>query len=280
MTCAVTFGFVSVCRLVGVCAGPAAGYSSGGEAHGSFQKERPMNCAERLIYRALKRSSRGSGPKMEILFNRKAGPRTMKRIGGISKVWAGVAILLTCSGINARAGMITYQNQVTATGTLNGSPFTNALVTVSLTGDTNNVHAGGGVQLFSNAGTITVTIAGLGTATFVGYMFESAFTDLNGGMVTPARCGIGVSGNGYSGSVSDTGSAQCSTYDLKTPITVTGIALPRLNIPFVTDLGPFSMSSFSGTSTFTATVVPEPSSICLMGVGIALFVGFNRARKR
>jgi hypothetical protein len=38
---------------------------------------------------------------MEILVNRKVGPRTMKRIGGISKVWAGVAILFTCSGINA-----------------------------------------------------------------------------------------------------------------------------------------------------------------------------------
>src|SRR5690349_1653851 len=59
-----------------------------------------MNCAEKLIYRAL---TRGSGPKMEILVNRKTGPRTMKRIGGISRVWAGVAILFTCSGINARA---------------------------------------------------------------------------------------------------------------------------------------------------------------------------------
>jgi hypothetical protein len=76
---------------------------AGGEAHGSFQKERPMNCAEKLVYRALSALLGGSGRKMEILVNRKVGQRTMKRIGGIIKVLAGVAILFTCSGINARA---------------------------------------------------------------------------------------------------------------------------------------------------------------------------------
>jgi hypothetical protein len=184
-----------------------------------------------------------------------------------------LAILIFSGARLARAGMITYQDQVTETGTLGLSAFTNALVTVSLTGDTNNVHPGS-VQLLFNTGRITVTIAGLGTATFA-ELVSNAFTDLNGPGGS-ARCGIGATG----GSVLDTGNPLCGTYDLKTPITVTGQSFFRGDLTYGTDLGAFHMSSVASTSTFTATVVPEPSSISLIGVVIALFVGFNRPRKR
>jgi hypothetical protein len=182
-----------------------------------------------------------------------------------------LAILIVSGAGLARASLITYQDQVIATGILDGSSFTNALVTVSITADTNNVLPGGS-QLWFNKGTTTVTVAGLGTDTFI--ETGQAFTDLHGDSNSP-RCGISLP----EGSLMDTGDSDCGTYDLKTPITVTGLfyGLPDV---FATDLGTFQITSVEGNSTFTATLVPEPSSISLLGLGIALFAGFNRPRKR
>jgi len=68
----------------------------------------------------------------------------------------------------AWAGPITYTDMATASGTIGGTPFTNALVTVMLTGNTSNV-AFGPVPFnafLMNPGAATINIAGRGTATF------------------------------------------------------------------------------------------------------------------
>ncbi len=68
-----------------------------------------------------------------------------------------------------QAAPITYTATSMASGTLGPTPFTNVLVTVELTADTSGAFEPDPVGVpgfFSNAGTATLTIDGLGTATF------------------------------------------------------------------------------------------------------------------
>jgi hypothetical protein len=80
------------------------------------------------------------------------------------------AAVLLGSAIPAQAAPITYSLTTTASGTLGASSFTNALVTVTLSGDTSNIMPGSGsiTGFLVNPGTATVGIAGVGTATFTG----------------------------------------------------------------------------------------------------------------
>ncbi len=67
-----------------------------------------------------------------------------------------------------QAAPITYTLTSTASGTLGASTFTNATVTVTLSGDTSGITAGTGsfTGALLNAGNSSITIAGVGTATF------------------------------------------------------------------------------------------------------------------
>jgi hypothetical protein len=112
--------------------------------------------------------------------------------GGRRDVWYGggsmtrviftiLAAALFCSVTQVQGSLITYSLSATATGTLGGAPFTNALVTVTLTGNTSNVVDG--PAPFNNylvdSGAATVSIAGLGTATFTDSIeIVSTFNDL------------------------------------------------------------------------------------------------------
>jgi uncharacterized protein (TIGR03437 family) len=71
-------------------------------------------------------------------------------------------------GSIAQAAPITYTLTTTASGTLGASTFTNTSVTVTLTGDTSGITPGSGsfAGALLNAGIATVSISGLGTATF------------------------------------------------------------------------------------------------------------------
>src|SRR5579885_2317637 len=73
----------------------------------------------------------------------------------------------------ARAVPITYIVQTTASGTLNGVAFTNAGLTVTLSGDTSGiVSLNPATQDFSlgNPGAATLVISGLGAAAFTDTM--------------------------------------------------------------------------------------------------------------
>src|ERR1700690_4648377 len=74
------------------------------------------------------------------------------------------------SGSIASAGLLTYTQTFDASGTLGGTGFTSQLVTLSETADSSNVtlfSAG----TYENIGTVTVSIATIGTATFTDQMF-------------------------------------------------------------------------------------------------------------
>ena len=68
----------------------------------------------------------------------------------------------------ASAGPIIYSISAYASGTLGGTPFTNALVTVTLTGNTANVVPGPApyTDTVANTGTAIVNVPGIGSAVF------------------------------------------------------------------------------------------------------------------
>ena len=71
-------------------------------------------------------------------------------------------------GSITQAAPITYTLTTTASGTLGASTFTNATVTVTLSGDTSGIAVGPApnTNFLVNPGNASVTIGGLGTATF------------------------------------------------------------------------------------------------------------------
>jgi hypothetical protein len=147
---------------------------------------------------------------------------------------------------------IIYTEQAIASGTLGGTTFTDALITLMLDGDTGHVTGGSG--FFTNTvGTFTVNVSGIGTATFTDSMdvFDNQ-------LFAPPAAGFGLLGGG---SVLDTFNTQFASYDLTTSIgPISGASFIRSDLVFGTTLGNLNIVS-AGNSTFTASTVPEPSSL-------------------
>ena len=175
--------------------------------------------------------------------------------------------LTACSVTSASATPITYAVSGTASGTLGATAFTNDPITISLMGDTSFVGL--------NVGPATVTIDGIGTA---------SFTDSIGAFDNPGLPSAQISDVTLNLLLFGTrGPAVFSTYDLRGPVgPVTGAAFFNAFAAFPTTAGLFDISSvLNNTSTFTATVggaaVPEPATLGLLGGGL-LMVWRQRSR--
>ena len=198
----------------------------------------------------------------------------------------------------AQATPITYVETGFASGTLGGSTFTNALVQLTLSGDTGAVLPIFGGIAVATAGTTTVNIAGLGTATItdpteiiatqIAVEIDDAlpllpyviFGTVDNPPSLESITGLGV-----------TGSNALLGYNLTTsigPITgVGGVAYPTTLVVHTTAGDLHFTSDFddfwpTGQSTFSATLgqtaVPEPTSLLLLGTGIAAVAGRSRFR--
>ncbi len=187
------------------------------------------------------------------------------------------ALALTIAGAmsaatSALADPITYTMVGTqASGSLGGTMFSDATVTLTMIDDTMNVIDDVTDSIFYNPGTATVTVVeggGLPTLT-------ATFTDtiwVYSTQTPPA--GVGFYDTGVNSDIFDNFSSSFEGYDLKTPIgpiisDMTGNSPP---LSFPTSDGNFILSGLPATATFTATVaVPEPA--IGHGLPVALAVG-------
>jgi hypothetical protein len=200
-----------------------------------------------------------------------------------------ILVVLAATGIlggTASAAPITYTLTTTATGTLGASPFTDALVSVTLTGDTTNVTAGPPpfTDVLVNPGSATVSVSGIGTGTFTdSIVIVDTLTDTT---VLGFPAVLILDNTSGTGILLQTGSVFTS-YDLRSslgPITGTGgVASGSHMTPiFPTTAGnlTWAVGQSLGTSTFTASTVPEPTSLTLFSVGLLGFTTLCLRRKR
>jgi PEP-CTERM motif len=192
-------------------------------------------------------------------------------------------------GATSSASPIVYTLTTTATGTLGASTFTNASVTVTLTGDTANIAFGPSPlnAALVNPGSATIDISGLGTSTFTDSIeiLSSFDTPILGGVSAVVIAQLdNPSGDSVSGIALEDGPAFFG-YNLIGPfgpISGTGGAGSGPANIFPTTAGNLQFTIQPpnlGPSTFTAALVPEPTTTMLLGAGLLGLIGFRR-RKR
>ncbi len=191
----------------------------------------------------------------------------------------GLALVLAGE---AKAAFITYTITTAGSGRLGSDDFLGA-VTLTFVGDTSNVvNAQPGV-FYNSLGTATVSIAGLGTATFTtpisvyAYQPGSAVGFFNGSSFSASNYSLGI--------LNLTGAAAYATYDLKSsfgPVVGTGFT-SFTTAGFATDRGVFVFPPPNGPNagTFTASLsaVPEPGSIVMLSTGAFGLIGYGWRRR-
>ena len=214
-----------------------------------------------------------------------------------------IAVFVLLLGVQspAAASSITYVESATASGKIGATTFTNALVTVTISGDTSGVTpfdlgAPVGTILY-NLGPATVNISGVGTATLTQttgiYIFNGAQALVISGGQISTPLAVMATGSFLDDSwtglimITDTGLAG---YNLQTPVNITGQGglccispehtTSMGNLSFtVTPSNPLISDNNVGAVTTITTRVPEPSSVLLLGVGVLSLFVIRRQRR-
>jgi hypothetical protein len=173
---------------------------------------------------------------------------------------ATVAAMMT-QVVPADAVPITYTEETTGSGTLDGQSFTNADILITAFGDTANITFPLANTIRNAPVTGTVTVAGIGTDTLT-VLLE---VEEQGGagvaiLDTPVGFILGT----------DTNDHAFASYGLDTPFgPVTGGSLTNLDFAFATSGGDLTFSSLEDNTAAFSAEVPEPASIVLLASGLA-----------
>lgn len=188
----------------------------------------------------------------------------------LTKLAGSLAMLGVVAQVSAQP-LITYTQTGYLSGSLNGTSFENAAVTMTTIGDPANILYMGFIYILP--GTVTIQIDGFSTATFIDTS-SSHFGVISLNMDNEMP-GVGIAGfvNYGEGLVAMLAIYETSpTYDLSTAGTLTGPAGSDGGT-FGTDQGDLvlspAMPGEGGTGSFTASggVVPEPSELALSALG-------------
>lgn len=193
---------------------------------------------------------------------------------------------------HATAVPITYTETAVIVGSLNGVDFEGAQITISESGDTDNIVHGMPCCFRNNLGTNTVTfaLAGFGTGTFTDLV--SVVVNQTNTHGFPGEPETGISGAGFSDFTSGllilwTEHPAFASWDLSTdigPLTGPGFCNcdPIAAISFPTTLGLLHISAIDPTFTADAAPAPVPLPATLPLVVAALgawgLLGWRRKR--
>jgi hypothetical protein len=185
-----------------------------------------------------------------------------------------IGILLSTGVVLGQTGVYTFTG--TASGTIGGTPFTDATLTVTSTGDASNVSCTSGTCFLNlAAGASSFTISGIGSGTFssASYVFDNQGNGL---------AGFGIGSDDIQIYDSSIGSTAFASYNLLSSIGPLG---PEATDPSTSDwvnlstsLGSFTVTSFTNV-TFQATAnlprTPVPGSLVLLGLGLTCLLAWQ-----
>ena len=194
-------------------------------------------------------------------------------------VGVATAVLICVAGSlgTANAETITYIETTTATGSLGGQSFTNALVTLTATGDTSGTVTGDGIQSAEMSVPLELTVAGVGSTEFT----DSIIVVFNGHTGADEGYGFGDHTTGYGVLFTDVPYTE-TFYGLVSAIgPIDGSATYNSGVSFDTAAGAFEMTTAEDATfqaVLTPAATPEPGSLVLLGTGVLGFAGMMRRR--
>jgi len=160
----------------------------------------------------------------------------------------------------AGAVSITYTEETTGSGTLDGHVFTDADVLLTASGDTAHITHPSSNLIRNAPVTGTVTVAGIGTDTFTVPVEVEQQNDVAAAIL---QVGVGFILGTSTSTHAFAGYGLASSFG-----PIAGGSLDNLGHAFATSGGDFILSGTDRSATFDASAVPEPASVALLITGL------------